>query len=79
MFDLKPWDSDLIRLRQSEEDETILDESQRRIEEECEQERYADLYRDVEKEMLQQGKMITKDQSMFIDLFRRRSETKYNR
>lgn len=52
LFDLTPWDSDLIRSRKTNSnDEEIFDENQRQIEIECENERYADLYRDVGKEI----------------------------
>jgi len=52
LFDLTPWDSDLIRSRKTNSnDEEIFDENQRQIEIECEKERYADLYRDVDKEI----------------------------
>ena len=37
------------------EHENFLTEEERQIEDECEQERYAELYRDMEKEALQQG------------------------
>ncbi len=56
MSDLTLWDSDLIRQKCLNNDENFLTEEDKRIEEECEQERYLELYRDIEKEALQQGK-----------------------
>ena len=37
-------------------DSQFLNEEEKRIEEECGQERYLELYKDIEKEALQQGK-----------------------
>jgi hypothetical protein len=56
LSDLTLWDSDLIRQKCLNNDENFLTEEDKRIEEECEQERYLELYRDIEKEALQQGK-----------------------
>jgi hypothetical protein len=52
LSDLTLWDSDLIRKKLQE---NFLNEEDKRIEEECDQERYLELYRDIEKETLQQG------------------------
>jgi metal-responsive CopG/Arc/MetJ family transcriptional regulator len=51
LSDLTLWDSDLIRKKLQE---NFLNEEDKRIEEECDQERYAELYRDIQKETLQQ-------------------------
>lgn len=58
MSDLTPWDSDLIRRKGLNNEDNYLNEEEKRIEEECEHERYVELYRDIEKEALQQGKKI---------------------
>jgi hypothetical protein len=55
LFDLTPWDSDLLRSKQTKIDVDHLNEKEQRIEDECERERYLDLYRDIEKEALEQG------------------------
>jgi len=57
LSDLTLWDSDLIRKKSLNDDENFLTEEEKHIEEECEQERYLELYRDIEKEALQQGKI----------------------
>jgi len=57
LSDLTLWDSDLIRKKSLNNDENFLTEEEKHIEEECEQERYLELYRDIEKEALQQGKI----------------------
>lgn len=56
MSDLTLWDSDLIRKKQLNNETQFLNEEERRIEEECDQERYLELYRDIEKETLHHGK-----------------------
>lgn len=58
MSDLTLWDSDLIRKKLLNNEEQFLNEEEKRIEEECDQERYLELYRDIEKETLQQGTKI---------------------
>jgi hypothetical protein len=55
LSDLTLWDSDLIRKKLLNNDETYFNEEEQRIEDECDQERYLELYRDIEKEALQQG------------------------
>jgi hypothetical protein len=55
LSDLTLWDSDLIRKKLLNNEERFLNDEEQRIEEECEQERYLELYRDIEKEALQQG------------------------
>jgi len=55
LSDLTLWDSDLIRKKLLNNDETYFNEEEQRIENECDQERYLELYRDIEKEALQQG------------------------
>ena len=55
LLDLTLWDSDLIRKKSNVEQENFFTEEEKRIEEECDQERYVDLHRDLEKEALQQG------------------------
>lgn len=57
LSDLTIWDSDLIRQKQSINDTNILTEEEKRIEEECQKERYLDLYKDMEKEALLKGKI----------------------
>ncbi|CAF3763277.1 unnamed protein product [Rotaria socialis] len=54
LSDLKLWDSDLIRQKQSNNELHFLSEEEKRIEEECDKERYLALYKDMEKEALQQ-------------------------
>ncbi|CAF1047243.1 unnamed protein product [Adineta steineri] len=55
LSDLTLWDSDLIRKKNLDNNnDQYLNEEEKRIEEECEQERYLELYRDIEKETLQQ-------------------------
>lgn len=56
MSDLTLWDSDLIRKKSNVEQDHFLTDQEKQIEEECEQERYLELYRDIENEALQQGK-----------------------
>jgi hypothetical protein len=58
LSDLTLWDSDLIRKKLLNNEEQFLNEEEKRIEEECDQERYLELYRDIEKETLQQGTKI---------------------
>lgn len=55
LSDLTVWDSDLIRKKNNNQQENCLTEEERRIEDECDQERYLELYRDIEKEASQQG------------------------
>lgn len=55
LSDLTLWDSDLIKKKSNNNEENFLNEEEKRIEEECEQERYLELYKDIEKEALQQG------------------------
>lgn len=55
LSDLTLWDSDIIRKKQSNNEE-YLNEEEKRIEQECDQERYMELYKDMEKEALHQGK-----------------------
>ena len=62
LSDLTLWDSDLLRKRQLNKSEDPVHEEERRIEEECDQERYLELYRDVEKQAAQEGRTT-------IDLF----------
>ncbi len=71
MSDLTLWDSDLIRKKLSNNEDRFISEEEQRIEEECDQERYLELYRDIEKEALQQGmKEIEVNQcNMFIGSF----------
>ena len=64
MSDLTVWDSDLIRKKGQE---NILTEEEKRIEDECDQERYLELYRDIEKEASQQGQT---DNDLLIECFR---------
>ena len=70
MSDLTLWDSDLIRKKSLSNEERFSSEEERRIEEECEQERYFELYRDIEKEAARQGKKkrkrIMKDDLCFF-------------
>ncbi|UJR25160.1 hypothetical protein I4U23_006518 [Adineta vaga] len=54
LSDLTLWDSDLLRKKPGYNEEQYMNEEEKRIEEECEQERYLELYRDIEKETLQQ-------------------------
>ena len=56
LSDLTLWDSDLLRKKQSSNDVIYLNEEEKRIEEECDQERYLELYKDLESEALKQGK-----------------------
>ncbi len=56
LSDLTLWDSDLLRKKQLNNEFKLLSEEEQRIEEECDQERYLELYRDIEKEALHQGK-----------------------
>ncbi|CAF4000689.1 unnamed protein product, partial [Rotaria sp. Silwood1] len=58
LSDLTLWDSDLIRNKQSNNEENFLNEEEKRIEEECDQERYLELYRNIEKEALQHEETI---------------------
>ncbi|CAF3695001.1 unnamed protein product, partial [Rotaria sordida] len=58
LSDLTLWDSDLIRNKQLNNDENFLNEEDKHIEEECNQERYLELYRDMEKEALQQEEIL---------------------
>ena len=55
LSDLTLWDSDLLRKRQTNKSEDLVHEHDRHIEEECERERYLELYRDVEKHAAQEG------------------------
>lgn len=68
LFDLTPWDSDLIRNKASSTNLSVLTEAERRMEEECERERYIDLYKDMEKEALQkeeEAKRLAVDKSAY--------------
>ncbi len=56
LSDLTLWDSDLLRKKQLNNEFKLLSQEEQRIEEECDQERYLELYRDIEKEALHQGK-----------------------
>jgi len=56
LSDLTIWDSDLIQKKSLYHNEQILTDEEKQIEDECEQERYVDLYRDMESEALKQGK-----------------------
>jgi hypothetical protein len=56
LSDLSLWDSDLLRNRRGNNEEKIFTDEEIRMENECDQERYLELYKDIEKETLQQGK-----------------------
>ena len=55
MSDLTLWDSDLLRQKQLTNGDNSLNDEEKRMEDQCDQERYLELYRDIEKETLQQG------------------------
>jgi len=55
LSDLTLWDSDLIKSKQLNNEENFLNEEEKHLEEECDQERYLELYQDIEKETLRQG------------------------
>ena len=65
LSDLTIWDSDLIRKKAGHSQDEYMNEEEKRIEDECEQERYLELYRDIEKEALHQGKF---EQCIFLFL-----------
>ncbi|CAF1166959.1 unnamed protein product [Adineta ricciae] len=54
LSDLTIWDSDLIRKKAGYSQDEYMNEEEKRIEDECEQERYLELHRDIEKEALHQ-------------------------